>query len=531
MFNDNESYVTLGVSSTRKISRKDPFSSRIGGEACFIEKNHEIDLKCKKCGDNLTFICQFYTPIENFDRMIYCFACNKRNCSLSSQGWIIFRQQRKSSNQNEVMSSTSNDQGEGMYSVSAHEVVTEKSKPKNKSKSNKKKGQDKVDQHQQLQELPQNNLMTGSSDWTSIQFEDLGDLDDLESLLSVRDASLPPQPTTTIVTTIPSPDTMGPNTKESSVLFEYPSSTMIGIDVIDEPDGVGVQDQLIDNTIASDDRIRELLKAYTAEEDDTDIVRMLSSVSLESKAINNSNDCDEEKEEEEAEGEVEVEEDTLMAALRSGRDHGLSIKDRSENEGLSGAKGNAKKYKREQIHRMESLFQRLVSRQPNQVLRYAYGGEPLWCTLPPPPFPSSVSKNIHNYDSLVCPCCGARRVFEFQLMPALLSTLEATKSKCKNDSDIEMKQGRTPVSIHNAAVVGDTNTIGSVSSSSLSSIVTPSTTGAVSATRQQVQSFLQDLNEGVDFGVVAVWSCEASCDAGSEEFVLIQPPSDIGVGS
>lgn len=55
--------------------------------------------------------------------------------------------------------------------------------------------------------------------------------------------------------------------------------------------------------------------------------------------------------------------------------------------------------------RVESAFQAAVSHAPSQVVRFAYGGDPLWCTYPPP-------------EMSVPRCqCGSERVFEMQLMP------------------------------------------------------------------------------------------------------------------
>ena len=56
-------------------------------------------------------------------------------------------------------------------------------------------------------------------------------------------------------------------------------------------------------------------------------------------------------------------------------------------------------------------FQRAVQRCPRQVVRYAYGGKPLWSVAQPP---------------ACCPptcVCGAPRTFELQLMPAALYVL------------------------------------------------------------------------------------------------------------
>eukprot|EP00928_Gymnodinium_smaydae_P097197 TRINITY_DN8745_c0_g4_i1.p1 TRINITY_DN8745_c0_g4~~TRINITY_DN8745_c0_g4_i1.p1 ORF type:complete len:322 (+),score=56.82 TRINITY_DN8745_c0_g4_i1:106-1071(+) len=60
-------------------------------------------------------------------------------------------------------------------------------------------------------------------------------------------------------------------------------------------------------------------------------------------------------------------------------------------------------------------FQERLSRSPAQVVRYDWGGEPLWMDAPPPgaerPPP--------------CASCGARRVFEVQLLPTLFSAVHA----------------------------------------------------------------------------------------------------------
>eukprot|EP01121_Diplochlamys_sp_Union-15-3_P006030 TRINITY_DN1645_c0_g1_i1.p1 TRINITY_DN1645_c0_g1~~TRINITY_DN1645_c0_g1_i1.p1 ORF type:complete len:148 (+),score=34.03 TRINITY_DN1645_c0_g1_i1:66-509(+) len=57
-------------------------------------------------------------------------------------------------------------------------------------------------------------------------------------------------------------------------------------------------------------------------------------------------------------------------------------------------------------------FQRRLSRCPQQILRYNFNGEPLWFTNKKP---ASIPK---------CKSCGAARVFELQLMPALLYLLK-----------------------------------------------------------------------------------------------------------
>lgn len=108
-------------------------------------------------------------------------------------------------------------------------------------------------------------------------------------------------------------------------------------------------------------------------------------------------------------------------------------------------------------------------------MRYAYGESPHWCTLPVPAEVASLPR---------CEQCGSMRVFEMQLMPALLSLPLPTP----------------PAS--------------NVSSSSTS------------------ETLEDRLGDALDFGTVAIYTCPNSCSTDGEgklvrEFVIVQPPSDI----
>lgn len=129
---------------------------------------------------------------------------------------------------------------------------------------------------------------------------------------------------------------------------------------------------------------------------------------------------------------------------------------------------------------VERYFQERVSAEPKQVLRYAYEGRPLWISSPSP-LDCELSQSIPP-----CEGCGSARVFECQLMPALLSYLSPPPSSTsESKSEASSSQG-----LH--AMLGD----------------------------------------GLDFGVVTVWVCPQSCawsrDRGMIlETVVVQPPPDI----
>lgn len=64
-------------------------------------------------------------------------------------------------------------------------------------------------------------------------------------------------------------------------------------------------------------------------------------------------------------------------------------------------------------NKMFQRFKKKIAPEPHQVLRYSRGGSPLWVS----------SQHIPS-DQDIPPCtCGAKRIFEFQVMPQLLNSL------------------------------------------------------------------------------------------------------------
>lgn len=71
-------------------------------------------------------------------------------------------------------------------------------------------------------------------------------------------------------------------------------------------------------------------------------------------------------------------------------------------------------------------FCRLVSYEPDQVIRYDYGGKELWG-----------GENGQCKDSGVCERCGKKRIFEMQIMPQLVYYLSKEDRKEKKELNIE----------------------------------------------------------------------------------------------
>ncbi|XP_054625612.1 programmed cell death protein 2 isoform X2 [Dunckerocampus dactyliophorus] len=64
-------------------------------------------------------------------------------------------------------------------------------------------------------------------------------------------------------------------------------------------------------------------------------------------------------------------------------------------------------------HKVFQHFKRKIAPEPHQVLRYSRGGSPLWVS----------SQHIPSDTDIPACTCGAKRTFEFQVMPQLLNSL------------------------------------------------------------------------------------------------------------
>lgn len=96
---------------------------------------------------------------------------------------------------------------------------------------------------------------------------------------------------------------------------------------------------------------------------------------------------------------------------------GVAIREITRCEGAGGEEAY-EKAKAKHGDAVFSCFMKRISLCPEQVLRYSWSGTPLFIMEPP-----------SNVNQVVPPCahCGSPRVFEFQLMPALVSLLRCTQ--------------------------------------------------------------------------------------------------------
>ena len=166
----------------------------------------------------------------------------------------------------------------------------------------------------------------------------------------------------------------------------------------------------------------------------------------------------------------------------------------------------------------------LAGARTQQVLRYDYGGCPLWCTLPAPE---------DARDIPVCESCGDVRLFEFQIMPGLLQlNLGPDVLVNYNVEDSQHQQFEARDSNSTGNVTGsraDGDSLGSRSgeeSLSLSSVLKGGKEDSQEGGRSAGPSPLLPATVDIDFGVVVIYSCASSCAGGSAEYVVVQPPSD-----
>ena len=215
-------------------------------------------------------------------------------------------------------------------------------------------------------------------------------------------------------------------------------------------------DDAIGTAGASDDKIQKMLSRYLKDEEDQDIVQALGGAASSS-----------------------------TTSGKTGSSGG-------------GGSGGGEKYERLPPEERAFLaFTDRIKRSPEQVLRYAYGGVPIWSVpthdiggqktqkggkqkVESPPFPH------------VNPCsCGRDRIFEFEVLPSILFALN--------------------VDIH-AKTYPQSSSQGNSNSTAESS---------------EDSDMEQKMNGGgMDWGALAVYSCPDSCESSREEFVVAQSSVD-----
>jgi len=176
---------------------------------------------------------------------------------------------------------------------------------------------------------------------------------------------------------------------------------------------------------------------------------------------------------------LDMEEDEEILSVLKGGDTSNS----SSNNNDKGDGGGERYERLPPDERALLAFTNRLQCAPNQVARLAYGGTPLW-SIPLPPKQhqhKSNNKQKKNNKPHKAPfpetpncSCGAKRLFEFQILPSLLHVL---------DVDSHATQGSKAMNMD----VDDLISTG-----------------------------------GMDWGCIAVYSCSESCEQSREEFIIVQ---------
>lgn len=426
-------------------------------------------LICKCCGqsDSVLLVMQVFAPTD-VDRSLYIFACSQLACNSRSEGWTVIRNQKRIGDAGVYASSDNKSQAS---SAIKEKVIVASTPPPKKSM------------------------------WTfDASAEDDDGVDDLLAMLAVRDESLSAKKKEVSVASPASSSTVALTAKVSVdpglVLNTSRALPCFAVkEVIEDWDVTIDEDEEEEDMPRShtdNGHVQRLLDSYLREEEDRDHVTQLQQLGIQrdrgtaSKASkgtpNTAAGADDDDDEDEDEGEDE---------------------EHDEESKVKYTKSNSKAYK------TERYFQRRVSRHPSQVLRYAYGGVPMWISSKIPVIAGKTDGTIAAsgtnrrnkrtsaipIDVPACESCGAPRSFECQLMPAMLATWRCTR--------LPGMRGNPASSSSSASAASNT-----------AASTTEDDEGAVE----------------LDFGVVAVWSCSASCypsdGIAPQEFLVVQPPLD-----
>ncbi|KAL3781744.1 hypothetical protein HJC23_004843 [Cyclotella cryptica] len=453
-----------GGKQTRKKTMNSPSSSHIGGFPYFYEDDplrsrHSLNTVCTTCGQPMHLLLQLNAPVDDLDRTLYVLGCNRPSCHMSRGTEANDCKFRLDFGQSPIRcfrSQRPRPSG-ARDSVKAAAPIADAA-PQSKNLE--------INDWGENDDWSTSGSGDGDDDWgigehAANKATDVS-MDDLEAMISKCEMQ------STIASnhrTSNSQNNVQSTTARDNAANKHdhesaPSFRHCNLEMFDEPSAPrkGDSEKIMDGDEEDDDedfgydnidssKINQMLSKYLATEEDEEI----------------------------------------LSALKG--------KPVASNEGLSRTvgKGSAGGERYERISPEERAFlafSNRLKRAPRQVVRYAYGGLPLWSVphlhqnhgpnkekksskMQRKSSPKRESTSSKELIPAVPPCiCGCQRVFEFQLLPTLLHVLDVDScSPAASETDDLM----------------DLTSMG-----------------------------------GMNWGSIAVYSCPDSCDESREEVCVVQ---------
>ena len=323
----------------------------------------EGDIRCKSCGLNkhVLLVMQVYAPVEQYHRSLYVFCCNTRSCSMKSAGWIVIRNQRRI---DDGAIGTIPCKPNNVAELVTHSIPII-------SKINKSfwddDGCDDMELNRLLMERDLK-LLDGKKNSNEV-LEEVID----QFKIDVLNSTTCTDALNKCTTSIDARDVFHSNDITSLYITD---SLLPYYDIIEMDEEWEKRDELLarggdDDSSAllncSDQQhMKQLLESYFEGEENIEVVNIVSSAFNGShKGTSNGSLSNVSS--------IEGEENVVIDD-----DYGDDSNDDVENAIQSSLSRST------MACRTEAYFQRRVSYYPHQVLRYAYGGEPLWITYPSP---------------------------------------------------------------------------------------------------------------------------------------------------
>ena len=442
------------VNHTEQCKTTTPYDSKIGGAPVWFCNTPPLDSNvCVACLDPLFMVAQIYAPVE-FARSLAIFGCNKQQCSKLPSTWRVVRTQNKTdSNPWKLAAAT--------QSSSKIEI------------SGKQKEQVAAAVGQE-EEVPTQTTPTeddgwgGGGGWGGVEegagdvFNSFGGIEieeaqtkttpepdlepNLETLLRARDQSL--QEDQQKEQQQPKKNKKKKKKKKKSISTIEKSLDKATIDIPKAP-----------TTSTGTDTGTPVLLAPPPS---------INTASFTEKYLY--------VEAEPSEGSQKV---TKNSIERSVEKH---LKQHISNSSGSGGGGGLKAEYEETPKAEKALiqYQQRIGRSPTQCLRYAYDTVPLW----PSPL-DDLEEKVAKVPRCVC---GAKRVFELQLLSTVLHELDV-------DSNCQGNEGKSK-----GKSKGKSG-------------------GGAEQRRRMIMN-----HGGMDWSTLLVYSCADSCDQSYEEVVVVHQP-------